>query len=647
MMAPRKQWRTPAVAALVSGFSAASLHVQLPALLLSSVIATTVSCSKKSEAGVAKLVKTSGPVEKNAAGSAWKSADIGTMFDIGDAARTGDGGAQLALNGGSELAMEPHSVLRFGGAKKQFDVELGAVELRGGGAFDLELGRVEISKGGGVRITRGSDKTTTFDLLLGEVSVLRDGKATALQAGKPFTFDLGDVQVTPMDAPPAKVPVDAGDAGGLVMELGEVSVLVSGPNAQVQLAGSKDWVAMEAGQNKVPAGATLRMGAATTAKLTHAGTVLDLNSGSRVVVSEAFDMTLQAGGGTASVDQGVIGKFAIPGGSVTLLGDKGPVISRIDVDARESKVAISRGMLELTSKDGTKLPMNKGDSAALTKAGAIRVIDSIPTYYDVSIAVGSSMQIHDPKGATAIRFEFRDKCSGGGDVELDRDNRFKTPRVSTGTGSANHSVSGSWSYRLRCSGKVVASGRVSVLRDSGERKLSPKEVTNAIEADGRNYTISYQSLVPNIQVKWKGATGTNFKLFLASGGKSQTFASATPQVTVPGKAFKEGEFTYWFEREGGGVAKSKVSTLTMDFDQQAAQVYIESPPNGTPFGAAVEVRGAALAGWTAFGSDGKALKLDKQHRFNATFDPPSEANALAIRLSHPQFGEHIYVRRGK
>lgn len=619
----------------------AALALAVPVATATSIVIVG-ACKKKSQ-GVAELVKAAGPVEKNSTGPDWKAAGQGTVFILGDAARTGDGGADFKLVSGAMLAMSPHTILRFGGNQKDFAVELGAVELSGNGAFNLEMGRIEIGKNGAVRITHTGDKTTQFDLLLGEVSVLRDGKAIALESGKPFVLELGEVRVDAVDARPAVDAAPAPDAG-MQFVLGEVSIAVSGPNAEMLAPGSKTWTPLPAGDNKLPAGAALKIGGGTSAKLVHAGTVLDLNTGSKIAVSETYELTLQGGSVTASVEQGVTGKVLLPGGSATLQGEKGPVISRIDVDGREAKVAVSRGMLELTASDGTKLPMNKGDSAALTKAGAIRVIDSIPTFFDLAIPVGSSVQVHDPKGATAIRFDFGDRCTGNGDLELDRDNRFKTPRISSGQGSANHMVSGGWTYRLRCNGKVTASGRISVVRDSGERRLAPTAPTNPVEADGRNYSITYQSQLPNVQVKWKGASGANFKLFVASGGKSQTFPSATPQVTVPGKALKEGQFTYWFEREDG--LKSKVSTLTMDFDQQAAQVYIESPQNGKPFGSPLEVRGAALAGWSAYTAEGVALKLDKQRRFSAQIPAPS-GNALAIKFTHPQLGEHFYLRRAK
>ena len=608
------------------------------------VLLSTSAC-KKSNKGLATLVSAAGPVEKTGANSEWKSAAIGTAFSLGDAARTGDGNAAFKLSGGAELAMAPHTVLRFGGASKDFSVELGVVELRGTGAFNLEMGRIEMGKGGGVRITRSGVTGTQFDLLMGDVSVLRDGKAVALETGKPFMLELGDiqVQVKPVDAP---VVVDAAIAdAGMAFVMGEISIAITGNKAELMLPGSKTWTPVAAGTSALPAGATLRLGGGTTAKLVRAGTTLDLSTGSRVAASEQFDLTMQSGMAIASVEQGTNGTVRLPGGLTVLQGEKGPASTRIDVDSRESKVAVTRGTLELTSQDGTKLPLARGESAALSKAGAIRVIDAIPSYFDLEIAVGASLQIHDPKGATAVRFNFGDRCSGGnGDVELDRDNRFKTPRISSGQGSANHMIAGGWTYRLRCNGKVAASGRISVVRDSGERRLAPTVPTNPVETDGRKYSITYQSQLPNILVKWKGAIGSNFTLFVATGGKSQKFTSATPQVTVPGKALKEGQFTYWFEREDG--LKSKVSTLLMDFDQQAAQVYIEAPQNGKPFATPLEVRGAALAGWTASTTEGVALKLDKQRRFAAQLSTP-KGNAFAIRFVHPQLGEHLYVRRSK
>ena len=73
------------------------------------------------------------------------------------------------------------------------------------------------------------------------------------------------------------------------------------------------------------------------------------------------------------------------------------------------------------------------------------------------------------------------------------------------------------------------------------------------------------------------------------------------------------------------------------FDQKAAQVYIEAPANGAPWTGDIEVRGATLPGWTAK-IDVNELPVDSKNRFHATVQPPSEAKALAIRLSHGKLG---------
>jgi hypothetical protein len=88
-----------------------------------------------------------------------------------------------------------------------------------------------------------------------------------------------------------------------------------------------------------------------------------------------------------------------------------------------------------------------------------------------------------------------------------------------------------------------------------------------------------------------------------------------------------------------------VSTLIIDFDQTAPQVYIESPANGQTWTGDIDVRGAVLPGWSAAVEE-IAIPIDKQRRFAAKVGLPT-GKALAIRLSHPQRGVHYYLRRPK
>jgi hypothetical protein len=185
-----------------------------------------------------------------------------------------------------------------------------------------------------------------------------------------------------------------------------------------------------------------------------------------------------------------------------------------------------------------------------------------------------------------------------------------------------------------------------VLHDNGRRALPVKQNKNTIDADGRTWSIGYQSLIPTIEVRYKGGTGSAFKLHLATGGAEEIYESTTTTIEVDGKKLKEGTYTFFIEHDG--QKQDKVSTLKITFDQTAAQVYIESPIDGQAFGADVDVAGAALAGWTAKVDTVEIPIIDTStRRFKAKVPPPSGgAQALAIRLSHPQRGVHFYLRRG-
>jgi hypothetical protein len=233
---------------------------------------------------------------------------------------------------------------------------------------------------------------------------------------------------------------------------------------------------------------------------------------------------------------------------------------------------------------------------------------------------------------------------------MDRDNRFRTAKVSGGKEAANHSVApGTWAYRLRCTagqgeGQAVASGRIVVVRDGGTRPLPKAPPLNRIETDGRNYRIDYQSVIPNIEVKFQG-TASKFTLHLAQGGKEETFDSTKQTLILKGNQLKEGQYTFWFDRDG--VKQSKVAVLTIGFDQTAAQVYIELPQYGKAWADGdIDVKGATLTGWSAV-VEGNAIPIDaRTRRFNAKVQRPP-GNALAIKLQHPQRGVHYYIRRQK
>lgn len=615
------------------------------------------ACGGKKGNAIAEVTKAEGPIEREAAGASgtWTGAKVGTQYFLGDAARTADKSAELKIVGsGALILMQPTTILRFGGkgGSRNISVEMGAIDLTGTGAYALDIGEVTLSKQGTVRITAGAGGKNIVELTLGAASVQTIGGGTidlvvgqAVEIGMEMDLTGGAIDAGVGSGAPI---VDAGvpDAPPAVIDAAtSVVATITGKKAEVQLPGETGFKPAE-GTVSLPPGAKLKLGAGTSANVVRGATTLELAGGSRIAVGPELAISLETGGGkvTASAE----GTVDLPGGAITLKGSpQGTAEARLDA-AAETKVTVTRGGARLTGEGNSVLDMNRGESATLKKNGVIRVIDAIPSYFDFRLAVGDTATIHDPKGATAVQFQFGGKCAQGGVVELDKDNRFRTAKISSGKENANLMVEGgSWAYRLRCTsggseGNAVASGRIAVKRDAGSRKLPPPQKPIPIDADGRTWRVSYQSVVPSLIIGMKG-TGSAFKLTLAQGGKAETFEASKGSVTVKGDSLKEGTYTYWFVVDG--VKQPKSSTLIIDFDQTAPQVYIESPGNGKPWTTPIEVKGAVMLGWSA-AVEGITLPLDKQRRFKAAVDAPP-GQALAIRLSHPDRGVHYYLRRQK
>jgi len=612
------------------------------------------ACGKKQP--VAELTKADGPVERQAGTGAWATASIGTKYYLGDAARTADGGAQLTVTGGAAtIAMQPRTILRFGGTKEdsQIAVELGSVALTGTGEYGLDVGDVKLS-GGTVRIAARAGGGSTVTLDVGDaVLTTRTGETIQLELGA--SLDVGDVVVVrnPPDAAVVDAPVaDAAEPPSDAVEpvAGDSVLEVTGKKVELLPPGETKWQALPAGPGALAKGAKLRVGKGSSAKITAGGTTLDLTGGARMALTGDGVLFLETGVGRASVPAATKGKVGVPGGEVAIEGTaQAGAEARIDVNGREARVTVARGGARLVGTGGGVLEMNRGETATIAKVGTIRVIESIPSFYDFAVSVGASVQLHDPKGATAVQFKFGGKCPEGGFVEMDKNSRFQTSKVSGGKDAANMMVTaGTWAYRLRCTkgggdSGSVGGGRIVVLRDSGNRPIPKKAATNEIRADGRTWTVGYQSVLPSIAVPTKGTGGT-FKLHVATGGAEKVYQGPGPKIVIPAKDLSEDHtYTFWLEKDG--VKDPKVSSLKFEFDNTTPQVYIQDPVNGRPWGDEILVRGAVLEGWSASVNDAN-IPIDAKRLFKVRVPKPTDARALAIKLSHPQRGVRYYLRRG-
>lgn len=263
-----------------------------------------------------------------------------------------------------------------------------------------------------------------------------------------------------------------------------------------------------------------------------------------------------------------------------------------------------------------------------------------PDVLDLLAGAGDSLILHDPRPPTAIGFSTS-RCAGIAVLELGAKRR---QTVGVGTVSAVFPA-GSQRYRLRCDAdrEPFAEGTISVLADAGSRRLSAAAPVNRIDADGRRYTILYQSLLPKVSVRWPNAPSSGpFSLQVRSNKGQKRFPAASASVQLPTGALGEGSHELWFE---GASQRSRATTVVVQFDNAAPTASIGAPGERSfAPGATVSVAGSALPGWTV-SVQGRELPQDTQQRFSGEAQAPSDVRALAIRFSHPQRGVHYYLRR--
>src|SRR5262249_3873249 len=149
---------------------------------------------------IAELVKADGPVERQQGDAAWRGAPVGTEFFLSDAARTADGGAQLRLARTAQIAMQQHTVLRFGtkGNSTKLAVDLGAIDLSGAaGNYALDVGEVKLAQNGAIRIPAKGEHASSIELLVGAATVTSNGEVVELQVGRVIELGIGKITVRP------------------------------------------------------------------------------------------------------------------------------------------------------------------------------------------------------------------------------------------------------------------------------------------------------------------------------------------------------------------------------------------------------------------------------------------------------------------
>jgi hypothetical protein len=287
-------------------------------------------------------------------------------------------------------------------------------------------------------------------------------------------------------------------------------------------------------------------------------------------------------------------------------------------------------------------------SAVVAPEAALGVRSAGPSVVDFTAAPGDSFVIHDPRPPTALGFAVSGRCPGAAVLRVDP-GRAKAQETAGESRVAAVFTGGAHRYSLACSkpnGELeprFAEGTITVVADAGSRQLPKSAPASNVDADGRRYTVLYQTLLPRISVRWPNApAASSYALTVRSGSGSRSYSSKAPSYTLAAGTLTEGDHTLVFEADG---VRSKATSVGIRFDNAAPTASIASPANGGfSAGSSELVSGAALPGFSV-SVGGKELAQDGQSRFSEQLTAPAGQRALAIRFSQPGRGVHYYLRR--
>jgi hypothetical protein len=586
---------------------------------LALVALLAIGCSKQSTGIVARLEQKEAVVERMARANApWVAAKVGDGFVIGSAIRTGNGAhAKLKLGKSGKLDVAQNAVIYFtktpGHTRDDIRVETGVVELEAGDEL-VGLGEAVLDPHSKAHIENGP-AGLRIDVSLGKL-VLEDN---VIAAGQSIT--LGGDKKKPATAASNSelVASDRATKHGL-------RVAIGGKPAR---AGDKE---LSIGDHDIAVGTMLMTPAGGTAAIMGDGMRGDTSGPSELEVDDGY---VRISKGSITLDAqsaNALAKF--PGGSLTTKAG-GAATASIEKDGAAT-IDAQRGETIVETAKGTQT-LTAGETLTVTAKGDVEKAAPPPKRTVATIAAGESPIIHDAAAPTPLRITFAGVCI----VEVAKDRTFKRVIArSGGTGGANVLVPvGASSYRAKCGGKTTT-GTIRVAKDSGRAPLPKAAAKTLVEMDGREYTILYQNLLPELTLSWKAAPKKPPYAFVLKGtGGEKRFTSNEPKVTIPAGDVHEGSYTAWVEPKAG--AKSEQGKIVIDFDNAAPSASLETVEANVT---TIVVKGVVIEGSTV-SANGAAVELDRQRRFTAQLTPGDAEDGAAIRIVNSKGGIHYYVVR--
>jgi phage baseplate assembly protein gpV len=328
----------------------------------------------------------------------------------------------------------------------------------------------------------------------------------------------------------------------------------------------------------------------------------------------------------------------VPGGRVVTT--KGGAATATVDKAGATTVDAHRGETSVETAKGTE-KLAEGESITISAKGEVERAAPPPKRTVAAMTAGESPVFHDGAAPTPIRVAFPG-CAGPGTVEVAKDRSFKRVIArSSGDGAANVLVPlGSFSYRVRCSGKG-ATGTIRVVKDTGRTPLPKAAAKTTVEMDGREYTILYQNLLPEVTLSWRTAPKKASYAFVVKpqSGAEKRFQSPAAKLTLKPGELREGTYTAWVEPAGG--VRSEPGKIIIEFDNAAASASIDDVATNLE---KTHVKGTVIEGSTVT-VNGTPVQLDRHRRFETDLAPAEGEDGVAVRIANTKAGIHYYVMR--
>lgn len=414
--------------------------------------------------------------------------------------------------------------------------------------------------------------------------------------------------------------------------------------------------------------ARLRFWPRAGASEAQAGADLRVEFGSADVELAGNDMTLVAAFGRAQIEKGSRvrvrddGEFAslqvMVGRSVLLGSDRRVTLGpgdeiRVKIGSAEIeqfRVEVGAAIVDPVTAppagDALQAPSFPPAPEAASATGA-----SAPesARVDITIAAGESAILHDGNPPLWVRLRLDALCPGAATVDVRGAGRL---HQTTRTGSVTLRMrGGTQRYRITCADDAGArapraSGALTLLRDSGNVRLSRRAPVNSIDTDGRHYTVLFQTRLPVLSLVWPAAPAgaSDLSLHISSTSGVKVIATSRPQHQLPSGALPEGTYTCWYSTADGKASPRTHVTIRFDNLAPIAQFFPAGSQALEATAGTIPVDGVTVEG-AKVSVDAKPLSVDERGRFGTALAPLNGDDALAVRIEHPRSGVHYYVRR--